>query len=78
MAPEYIAYLARNADKRVALFIKGTNLMRILICLMLALSAAGYLPGCSSGSSAAVAPTPPPAAVNGLDTPKSVAVVTAN
>ena len=53
--------------------------MRIMICLLVALSAAGLLNACSSGSNGSVA-TPPPAAatVSGIDTPKSVAVVTAN
>ena len=56
--------------------------MKTLICLVAALSVAGLLHGCSSGSTAAAPPAataPPPAAtVSGIDTPKSVAVVTAN
>lgn len=53
--------------------------MKFLICLLVTVTATGWLSGCSSGSTAPAAATPPPAAtVNGLDTPKSVSVVTAN
>ncbi len=53
--------------------------MKYSICLLMTVMATGSLCGCSSGSTAPVASTPPPAAtVNGLDTPKSVSVVTAN
>jgi hypothetical protein len=46
---------------------------------LLALLAAGPLTGCGGGSTTTVStPTPPPAAVKGVDTPKSVSVVTAN
>jgi hypothetical protein len=47
---------------------------------LLALLAAGPLTGCSGASTSTVSsPTPsPPAAVKGVDTPKSVSVVTAN
>ena len=51
--------------------------MKILICLLVALGAAGLLHGCSNGSSTTAA-APPAAAVSGIDTPKSVAVVSAN
>jgi len=50
--------------------------MKIQICMLLAVIMSSAL-GCSSGSSGAAATTPPTAVV-GLDTPKSVAVVTAN
>ncbi len=47
--------------------------MKFMICVLIV---TGWVSGCSSGSAA---PTPPPAAaINGLDTPKSVSVVTAN
>jgi hypothetical protein len=57
--------------------------MKILSCAALALLAAGMLSGCGGASQSAppapVASTPPPpAAVTGVDTPKSVSVVTAN
>ena len=51
--------------------------MKTLICLLAALSAGGLLHGCSNGSGATAA-APPAAAVSGIDTPKSVAVVSAN
>ena len=51
--------------------------MNIKIYASLALVAAATLSGCGGGSTAA-APTQPPAAVTGVDTPKSVSVVTAN
>ena len=51
--------------------------MKVMICMLVSLIAVGWVSGCSSGSTAA--PVPPPAAtVTGLDTPKSVSVVTAN
>jgi len=55
--------------------------MKILMSVILIAIAAGSLPGCGGGSPAASTPipTPPPtAAITGVDTPKSVSVVTAN
>jgi hypothetical protein len=52
--------------------------MKTLACVLLFLVSAGSLSGCSGGGSAASPPAPPtPAKINGVDTPKSVAVVTA-
>lgn len=57
----------------------GVRCMKFLICVLVTLMATGWIAGCSSGSTAPAATTPPPAAkVTGLDTPKSVSVVTAN
>jgi hypothetical protein len=54
--------------------------MKTLTCALLTLLAAGLLSGCggSTGGSAASTPISAPAAVTGLETPKSVSVVTAN
>ncbi|HEV7612244.1 MAG TPA: hypothetical protein VGO37_10240 [Steroidobacteraceae bacterium] len=53
--------------------------MKFSVCILLTLIATASLPGCTSGSNAATATAPPPAAaVTGIDTPKSVSVVTAN
>jgi hypothetical protein len=50
----------------------------ILTCALL-LIAAGSLPACSGSSPAASTPiAPPAAAIAGVDTPRSVSVVTAN
>jgi ABC-type phosphate/phosphonate transport system substrate-binding protein len=47
--------------------------------ILLALLATSALSGCGGGSTSTVpAANPPPAAVKGIDTPKSVSVVTAN
>jgi hypothetical protein len=51
--------------------------MKLRILAMLVYLAACELTGCSSGSSPA-ATNPPPAKVTGVETPKSVSVVTAN
>jgi hypothetical protein len=58
---------------------KGDSVMRIAGVVFVALLAAGLVAGCSSSK----APVPPPAGggtatVQGLSTPKSVSVVTAN
>jgi len=48
-------------------------------CALFLLIAAGSVPGCSgSHSAASTAVQPPPAAITGVDTPRSVSVVTAN
>lgn len=53
--------------------------MRNLLYAALAVSASSLLYGCGGGSSSPAAVTPPPpVAVTGVDTPKSIAVVTAN
>ena len=53
--------------------------MNVRIYALLALLVAGSLTGCGGGSASTVSTTPPPpAAVKGVDTPKSVSVVTAN
>ena len=53
--------------------------MNIRACALLALSTAAYLTGCGGGSAGASPPAAAaPAAVTGVDTPKSVSVVTAN
>jgi hypothetical protein len=53
--------------------------MKTPTCALFVLIAAGSLSGCGGGSSPAIVnPTPPPpAAITGVDTPKSVSVVTA-
>jgi hypothetical protein len=52
--------------------------MKTLTCVLMFLVSAGSLCGCSGGGSAASTPAPPaPAKITGVDTPKSVAVVTA-
>jgi len=49
-----------------------------LICALV-LIAAGSMPGCGGSGPAASAPVaPPPAAIAGVNTPRSVSVVTAN
>jgi hypothetical protein len=53
--------------------------MKTLTCALLTLLAGGSLCGCGGGRSAASSPVQtPPAAVTGVETPKSVSVVTAN
>ena len=53
--------------------------MKTTLTCALLLIAAGSLPGCSGSSPAASTPVaPPPAAITGIDTPRSVSVVTAN
>jgi hypothetical protein len=53
--------------------------MKTLTCALLALLGSLSLYGCGGGGSSASTPAPtPPAAVTGVQTPKSVAVVTAN
>ena len=52
--------------------------MKNLLYAALVLSASFVLHGCGGGSSPAAATPPPPVAVTGIDTPKSIAVVTAN
>lgn len=51
--------------------------MKILYAVMVTLVVAGSLAGCGS-SAAGDASTSPPVGVTGVDTPKSVSVVTAN
>ena len=64
------------AGRRPGGTLKGIELMKNLIYTFVILIAMGASVACTSGSSA---PTPPPAAaVTGIDTPKSVSVVTAN
>jgi hypothetical protein len=59
--------------------LQGRQLMKITIGVLVALIAAASLSACSNGTNGATAPTPPPAAaITGIDTPKSVSVVTAN
>ena len=52
--------------------------MNIRICARVTLMATAILAGCAGGSSASAPTQPAPAAVTGVDTPKSVSVVTAN
>ena len=47
-------------------------------CALLILFVAGSLSGCEGRGSAANAPTQPTVAITGVNTPKSVSVVTAN
>lgn len=52
--------------------------MRNLLYAAWILSASLLQQGCGGSSSPAAATPPPPVAVTGVDTPKSIAVVTAN
>jgi hypothetical protein len=53
--------------------------MKTLTCALLTLLATGSMTGCGGGGSAASSPAQtPPAAITGVETPKSVSVVTAN
>jgi hypothetical protein len=63
---------------RYAAFLTGDTFMKILMSMVAHLVVIASLSACSSGNHGATAPTPPPAAIAGIDTPKSVSVVTAN
>jgi ABC-type glycerol-3-phosphate transport system substrate-binding protein len=52
--------------------------MKIVTLLVLAIAAAGALSACGSSNSAPAAASPGTTTVQGLSTPRSVSVVTAN
>jgi hypothetical protein len=58
----------------------GDQFVKIVACALLTLLTTSLLTGCGGGAATgASTPTPtPPAAISGVETPKSVAVVTAN